>query len=83
MNNDSTISDGFGNIWTNECPRCGQYEMSVVRPGKIQCDSKTCFLYGSIEDAINALRGHYVVEKTPEQIAEDLEKTLSIFNDHE
>lgn len=32
-----TIEDGFGNTWENICHRCGG-ELSVVRPGKVQCN---------------------------------------------
>lgn len=31
-----TISDGFGNTWDAECPKCGG-EMQVVRPGDARC----------------------------------------------
>ena len=32
------ISDDFGNTWSAYCPNCGNKSMSVVRPGKVQCD---------------------------------------------
>ena len=38
-----TISDGFGSVWGAYCPTCGEKSMSVVRPGKVQCDSKKCY----------------------------------------
>ena len=35
---DSTIEDGFGSVWSAWCPGCGKKSMSVVRPGKVQCN---------------------------------------------
>ena len=32
-----TIEDGFGNVWSAKCTKCGRISMQVVRPGKIQC----------------------------------------------
>lgn len=32
-----TIEDGFGNVWSAKCAKCGRISMQVVRPGKIQC----------------------------------------------
>jgi hypothetical protein len=32
------ISDGFGGEWSAICPVCGRRSMSVVRPGKVQCE---------------------------------------------
>jgi hypothetical protein len=34
----STIEDGFGSVWSAWCPECGKKSMSVVRPGKVQCN---------------------------------------------
>lgn len=36
---DETIEDGFGSTWSAWCPKCGKKTMSVVRPGKVQCDN--------------------------------------------
>ena len=33
------IEDGFGSMWSAFCPRCGEKSMSVVRPGKVQCNN--------------------------------------------
>jgi len=33
-----TIEDGFGSVWSAWCPECGKKTMSVVRPGKVQCN---------------------------------------------
>ena len=35
----STIEDGFGSCWSAWCPECGKKSMSVVRPGKVQCNN--------------------------------------------
>ena len=35
----STIEDGFGSKWSAWCPQCGKKSMSVVRPGKVQCNN--------------------------------------------
>ena len=35
---DSTIEDGFGSCWSAWCPSCGNKSMSIVRPGKVQCN---------------------------------------------
>lgn len=32
-----TIADGFGGVWSKQCPTCGEMTMQVVRPGKVQC----------------------------------------------
>lgn len=37
-NDDDTIEDGFGSAWSAVCPECGLRTMSVVRPGKVQCN---------------------------------------------
>jgi hypothetical protein len=34
-----TIEDGFGSEWSAWCPMCHQKSMSVVRPGKAQCNN--------------------------------------------
>ena len=34
---DDTIDDGFGSVWSAWCCRCGEKSMSIVRPGKVQC----------------------------------------------
>lgn len=39
----STLEDGFGNAWDSKCPTCGEESMSLVRPGKVQCDSEKCY----------------------------------------
>jgi Zn finger protein HypA/HybF involved in hydrogenase expression len=33
------IEDGFGSSWSAWCPTCGKKSMSVVRPGKVQCNN--------------------------------------------
>lgn len=33
-----TITDGFGSTWLKRCPECKKNTMSVVRPGKVQCN---------------------------------------------
>lgn len=33
-----TVSDGFGSTWSATCMTCGNKSISVVRPGKVQCD---------------------------------------------
>lgn len=50
---DQTIEDGFGNSWGKQCPRCECLSMSVVRPGKVQCDSKACYMLDVAERALN------------------------------
>lgn len=35
----STIDDGFGHEWSAWCPKCGKKSMSIVRPGKVQCNN--------------------------------------------
>lgn len=35
---DDIIEDGFGSEWSAWCPVCGRKSMSVVRPGKVQCN---------------------------------------------
>ncbi len=39
----TTITDGFGNYWDSICPRCGEDSITIVRPGKVQCDSEKCY----------------------------------------
>src|SRR3990167_4551624 len=39
---DPPIVDGFGSVWSQRCPACKKLSMSVVRPGKVQCDSEKC-----------------------------------------
>jgi len=34
---DDVLEDGFGNMWSARCPRCGKKTMQIVRPGKVQC----------------------------------------------
>jgi len=34
---DSTIEDGFGSVWSAWCCMCGRKSMHVCRPGKAQC----------------------------------------------
>ena len=36
---EEAISDGFGSVWSAYCPKCKEKSMSVVRPGKVQCDN--------------------------------------------
>ena len=36
---DEEISDGLGSVWSAYCPVCKAKSMSVVRPGKVQCDN--------------------------------------------
>lgn len=35
---DDTLEDGFGSVWSAWCPVCHNKSISVVRPGKVQCD---------------------------------------------
>jgi hypothetical protein len=35
----SRIDDGFGSEWSAWCPECGKKSMSIVRPGKVQCNN--------------------------------------------
>lgn len=35
--NEKTIEDGFGSVWSLRCLDCGRNSMQVVRPGKVQC----------------------------------------------
>ena len=35
-NSADIISDGCGNVWKKECPKCKNKTMQVVRPGKVQ-----------------------------------------------
>lgn len=54
MTNDhKTIEDGFGSSWSITCPHCGDDSMSVVRPGKVQCDSSKCYLMDRIVQLID------------------------------
>src|SRR3990167_7369958 len=39
---DPPIVDWFGSVWGQRCPACKKLSMSVVRPGKVQCDSEKC-----------------------------------------
>ena len=36
---DEEISDGLGSVWSAYCPVCKEKSMSVVRPGKVQCEN--------------------------------------------
>ena len=36
---DEEISEGLGSVWSAYCPKCKEKSMSVVRPGKVQCDN--------------------------------------------
>ncbi len=36
---DCVIEDGFGSGWSAWCPMCGEESMSIVRPGKVQCNN--------------------------------------------
>ena len=35
--NNETIEDGFGSVWSKRCPTCRKLRMQVVRPGEAQC----------------------------------------------
>ena len=39
---DDILDDGCGNRWSEWCPTCKQKTMSIVRPGKVQCNSDEC-----------------------------------------
>lgn len=34
---EDVIEDGFGNVWSARCSKCGRYSMQVVRPGEARC----------------------------------------------
>lgn len=36
------LDDGFGNQWDPRCFECEELSISIVRPGKIQCDNPEC-----------------------------------------
>lgn len=37
-NEEDTEEDGCGSVWSAFCPECNRKTISVVRPGKCQCD---------------------------------------------
>ena len=39
VRNADIIQDGLGSVWSAYCPVCKEKSMSVVRPGKVQCDN--------------------------------------------
>lgn len=67
-NDEKTIEDGFGNAWSITCPRCGDDSMSVVRPGKVQCDSDKCYLMDRIMRTID----RYDIDREVEPMLKEL-----------
>ena len=63
---DDLLDDGFGNRWSAWCPTCGQKSMSIVRPGKVQCNSDECNQPEPAEQVTNWEYGKDGLKQQPE-----------------
>ena len=51
-----TITDGFGNYWSIQCPLCGTNTMIVIRPGGARCSMCDSIIKEEQEAVIECLK---------------------------